>query len=60
MSSLDIQFSIFMEYATDLTTSEIYRVFDMLDVDGSGNIDFNEFYLLLSILVAAQVIFKRT
>ena len=44
-----------MQYATDMTQSEIYRTFDMLDIDGSGTIDFNEFYLLLTILIAAQV-----
>ena len=44
-----------MKDATDLSRSQIYRVFDMLDVDGSGEMDFDEFYLLACILVAIKV-----
>lgn len=43
-----------MNSSTDLTTSQIYKVFDMLDVDCSGTLDFDEFYLLVCILIAVQ------
>ena len=51
----DIQFFVFMQHVTDLNSYNIYRVFDMLDVDGSGEIDFDEFYLLMCILIAVKV-----
>ena len=44
-----------MHAFTDLSKSNIYNVFDMLDVDGSGTIDFDEFYLLMCILIAIKV-----
>ena len=50
-----MQFLAFMETATDLSKSKIYRVFDMLDVDNSGMLDFDEFYLLICILLAVRV-----
>lgn len=50
----DVQFCAFLKSVTDLTTTQIYKVFDMLDVDGSGSIDFNEFYLLICIVIAVQ------
>ena len=52
---LDIQFVAFMQSATDLSKTKIYRVFDMLDVDHSGLIDFDEFYILICILLAVRV-----
>jgi len=52
---LDIQFYHVIRHLTDLEPSEIYDVFDMLDTDGSGKIDFDEFYLLFCILVAHKV-----
>lgn len=55
----DIQFRTFMHYATDLSRTKIMRVFDTLvcrvslvmcsqtqDVDDSGTIEFDEFYIL--------------
>ena len=51
----DIQFYVFMHSATDLSKDQIYRVFDMLDVDNSGLLDFDEFYLLVCILLAVRV-----
>ena len=51
----DIQFCVFMRSATDLSREKIYAVFDMLDVDHSGLLDFDEFYLLLCILIAVRV-----
>ena len=50
----DVQFWAFMSCSTDLTKSQIYKVFDMLDVDCSGTLDFDEFYLLVCILIAVQ------
>jgi Ca2+-binding EF-hand superfamily protein len=55
LNSLDIQFLAFMKSVTDLNQRQIYKVFDMLDVDGSGLLDFDEFYLLVCILVSVQV-----
>ena len=51
----DIQFYQVIHHMTDLKPKEIYDVFDMLDTDGSGKIDFDEFYLLFCILVAHKV-----
>ena len=34
---------------------QIYKSFDMLDVDGSGEIEFDEFYLLITLLIAIKV-----
>ena len=44
-----------MRTATDLSKDKIYGVFDMLDVDHSGLLDFDEFYLLICILIAVRV-----
>ena len=44
-----------MRSATDLSHEHIYQVFDMLDVDHSGLLDFDEFYLLICILIAIRV-----
>ena len=44
-----------MQSTTDLSKNKIYRVFDMLDVDQSGFIDFDEFYVLVCILLAVRV-----
>jgi len=52
---LDIIFYQFMKRATDMSKSMIYKIFDMLDFDGSGQIDFNEFYVIICILVAVKV-----
>lgn len=54
MALNDVQFLAFMRVVTDLNKNQIYKVFDMLDCDGSGSIDFDEFYLLICILIAVQ------
>lgn len=41
---------------TDLSNNEIYTVFEKLDVDRSGTIEFEEFYFLVCILIAVKVI----
>ena len=50
----DIQFLAVMKSFTDLREAQIYRVFDMFDVDDSGTIEFDEFYLLVCMLVAIK------
>lgn len=44
-----------MRHVTNIDKKKIYKVFDMLDVDGSGEMDFDEFYLLMCILIAIKV-----
>ncbi len=44
-----------MRAVTDLSKQKIYSVFDMLDVDHSGLLDFDEFYFLVCILIAVRV-----
>lgn len=55
---IDILFYQFMKRTTDMTQDMIYKIFDMLDFDGSGQIDFNEFYVIICILVAVKVNFE--
>eukprot|EP01135_Chromosphaera_perkinsii_P009641 Nk52_evm91s1810 gene=Nk52_evmTU91s1810 len=50
----DLQFLAFMETSTDLSEEHIYDVFDMLDLDGSASVEFDEFYLLVCMLVAIK------
>eukprot|EP01112_Ceratiomyxa_fruticulosa_P018963 TRINITY_DN613_c0_g1_i2.p1 TRINITY_DN613_c0_g1~~TRINITY_DN613_c0_g1_i2.p1 ORF type:complete len:229 (-),score=41.65 TRINITY_DN613_c0_g1_i2:143-829(-) len=50
----DIQFLAFMKLTTDLSEPQIYKVFDLFDVDKSGSMDFNEFYLLSCMLIAIK------
>ena len=50
----DLAFVSFMMNATDLSEKETYIVFDIFDVDGSGNIEFDEFYLIICILIAIK------
>lgn len=51
----DLQFEIFMQNVTDLSEDKITNVFDMLDVDHDGVIDFDEFYLLICIMTSFKV-----
>ncbi|KAJ1508873.1 EF-hand calcium-binding domain-containing protein 9, partial [Coelomomyces lativittatus] len=48
----DIQFTAFLICCTDLSKKQIYKVFDIFDLDRSGSCEFDEFFLLVSILVA--------
>ncbi|XP_066299605.1 EF-hand calcium-binding domain-containing protein 9-like [Branchiostoma lanceolatum] len=50
----DVQAYCFMRLLTDLTKDEIYQTFDMLDVDGSGEMEFSEFFILVCVLIAVQ------
>lgn len=56
MSALDdVQFLAFMKSCTDLPHDRILSVFDTFDVDGSGSLEFDEFYLLICMLIAIKV-----
>ncbi|KAJ1568632.1 EF-hand calcium-binding domain-containing protein 9 [Cladochytrium tenue] len=50
----DIQFAAFMTVATDLKERQILKVFDIFDLDRSGSVEFDEFFVLISILVAVK------
>ena len=50
----DVQFCAFMKTVTDLDVKQIYKIFDMMDTDRSGTIDFDEFYLLICLLIAVK------
>ena len=50
----DIQFLSFLRDSTDLTQGQAYKVFDMFDVDDSGSIEFDEFYLICCMLIAIK------
>ncbi|XP_078574670.1 EF-hand calcium-binding domain-containing protein 9-like [Branchiostoma floridae x Branchiostoma japonicum] len=50
----DVQVYCFMRLVTDLKKDEIYQLFDMLDVDGSGQLEFSEFFILICVLIAVQ------
>eukprot|EP00698_Gefionella_okellyi_P004555 TRINITY_DN14175_c0_g1_i1.p1 TRINITY_DN14175_c0_g1~~TRINITY_DN14175_c0_g1_i1.p1 ORF type:complete len:187 (+),score=33.78 TRINITY_DN14175_c0_g1_i1:32-592(+) len=50
----DVQFLAFLRNTTDLEHEKIMVLFDTFDVDASGNIDFEEFYLLFCMLVAIK------
>ncbi|KAL3895943.1 MAG: hypothetical protein SGCHY_004394 [Lobulomycetales sp.] len=48
----DIQFIAFLQSATDLNFSQAEKLFEVFDTDRSGSVEFDEFYLLVCILVA--------
>eukprot|EP00835_Amoeboradix_gromovi_P003752 NODE_260_length_12610_cov_0.413076.p7 type:complete len:192 gc:universal NODE_260_length_12610_cov_0.413076:363-938(+) len=50
----DIQFCCFLLHATNLSSTQASHVFDILDLDKSGMVEFNEFYALVCILVAMK------
>jgi len=53
--SADVQFSYFLRNITNLNPKELEIIFHLLDVDHSGEIEFDEFYLFFCILVANKV-----
>jgi len=55
MISIRLTNSTYYGANADLIESECLKVFDMLDVDGSGCIEFDEFYLLCCMLLAVRV-----
>ncbi|KAM6953767.1 EF-hand calcium-binding domain-containing protein 9-like [Aplochiton taeniatus] len=50
----DIQFYHFMCHVTDLKKKEIKMTFDMLDWDACGEIGFEQFYMLVCILLSSE------
>ena len=52
---VDVIFDFFVRGFTDLTVTEVPILFSLLDVDQSGEIEFDEFYLLFCILIACKV-----
>lgn len=50
----DLAFVAFMVGTTTMTEAEAYKVFDIFDVDSNGSIEFDEFYLIICILIAIK------
>ncbi|XP_065131407.1 EF-hand calcium-binding domain-containing protein 9-like [Paramisgurnus dabryanus] len=50
----DVQFCCFMRHVTDMGMTNIMQTFDLLDANGDGEIGFNEFYMLVCILVSSK------
>jgi Ca2+-binding EF-hand superfamily protein len=50
----DIQFTSFLQSVTNLSQSHIEKIFYIFDLDRSGSVEFDEFYLLVCILVAVN------
>uniref|UniRef100_A0AAY5L0Q8 EF-hand domain-containing protein n=2 Tax=Esox lucius TaxID=8010 RepID=A0AAY5L0Q8_ESOLU len=50
----DIQFYHFMNHVTDLKKKEIMMTFNMLDWNASGEIGFEQFYMLVCILLCSE------
>ena len=48
-------FCSWLRSCTNLKGSQVYDLFELFDVDRSGTIDFDEFYLVIAILVAVKV-----
>nr|XP_056703780.1 EF-hand calcium-binding domain-containing protein 9 [Euleptes europaea] len=50
----DLQFYHFLRYVTDLSKDEIMLVFDLLDWDSKGEIGYDEFYMLVCIIMSHE------
>ncbi|XP_075398840.1 EF-hand calcium-binding domain-containing protein 9 [Tenrec ecaudatus] len=50
----DVLFFHFLHHVTNLTRSQIMKTFDMLDWNASGEVNFDQFYMLICILLAHQ------
>ncbi|XP_072487076.1 EF-hand calcium-binding domain-containing protein 9 [Notamacropus eugenii] len=50
----DVIFYHFLHHVTDLNKSQIMIVFDMLDWDAIGQIGFEEFYMLICVLLSHE------
>ncbi|KAL0217111.1 hypothetical protein RCL1_007594 [Eukaryota sp. TZLM3-RCL] len=48
----DVQLYCFLNTSTNLTDDQINTLFDVFDINGDGSIDFDEFYVLVCMLVA--------
>lgn len=45
-----------MKNVTNLSNYETEIIFNLLDIDHSGEIEFDEFYLIFCILIACKVV----
>ncbi|KAH0629710.1 hypothetical protein JD844_011998 [Phrynosoma platyrhinos] len=50
----DLQFYNFLHYITNLTKAQIMLVFDLLDWNGNGEVSFDEFYMLVCIIMSHE------
>ncbi|XP_044310506.1 EF-hand calcium-binding domain-containing protein 9 [Varanus komodoensis] len=50
----DLQFYHFLHYVTDLSSDQVMLVFDLLDWDAKGEIGFDEFYMLVCIIMSHE------
>ncbi|ETE71499.1 EF-hand calcium-binding domain-containing protein 9, partial [Ophiophagus hannah] len=50
----NLQFYHFLRHVTNLPRSQIMLLFDLLDWDGKGEIGFDEFYMLVCIIMAHE------
>ncbi|XP_074866039.1 EF-hand calcium-binding domain-containing protein 9 [Carettochelys insculpta] len=50
----DLQVYHFLHHVTDLTKQQIMLVFDLLDWNATGELGFDEFYMLVCILMAHE------
>ncbi|XP_036604362.1 EF-hand calcium-binding domain-containing protein 9 [Trichosurus vulpecula] len=50
----DVVFYHFLHHVTDLSRNQIMIVFDMLDWDATGEIGFDEFYMLVCVLLSHE------
>ncbi|XP_020848081.1 EF-hand calcium-binding domain-containing protein 9 [Phascolarctos cinereus] len=50
----DVVFYHFLHHVTDLNRNQIMIVFDMLDWDATGEIGFDEFYMLVCVLLSHE------
>lgn len=55
LTSTDVLFYHFLKHVTNLKGSQIMRVFDLLDWNADGEIGFDQFYILVCILLAQHV-----
>jgi len=53
----DYQFQQFLRAITDLDRQQADTLFEILDIDQSGELEFEEFYLVFCIVVACKVIY---
>uniref|UniRef100_A0A8D0GE03 EF-hand calcium binding domain 9 n=1 Tax=Sphenodon punctatus TaxID=8508 RepID=A0A8D0GE03_SPHPU len=50
----NLQFYHFLRYVTNLTKRQIMLVFDLLDWNATGEVEFDEFYMLVCILMCHE------
>ncbi|OXA50237.1 EF-hand calcium-binding domain-containing protein 9 [Folsomia candida] len=55
----DVQFLLLMKNVTNLSNYETEIIFNLLDIDHSGEIEFDEFYLIFCILIACKDSYEK-